>query len=71
VNVVRSRPLSESTNLLYRSVALRYFVFNSSQSEQFTMREGSWKIGKWARGILHNPVPGCQQAWPRDINSDR
>ncbi len=29
---------------------MRYFVFRSSQSEQFTMREESRKIRKWARG---------------------
>jgi hypothetical protein len=31
---------------------MRYFVFSSSQSEQLTMKEESWKIGKWARRIL-------------------
>ena len=43
---------------------MRYFVFGSSQSEQSTIREESWKIGKWTRGILQhdvvplNPAPG-------------
>jgi isoleucyl-tRNA synthetase len=52
----------EQTRKYGEDVAMRYFVFSSSKSEQFTMREDSWKSGKWARGILHNPTPGCQQA---------
>jgi hypothetical protein len=33
---------------------MRYFVFNSSRSEQFSIRKESWKIGKWTRGILQH-----------------
>ena len=43
--------MSESTNLPCRRVAMRYFVFRSSKSEQFSMRKELLKIGKWTRGL--------------------
>jgi hypothetical protein len=61
---VTTNPLSELTNLPYRRAAMRNLVFRSSQAEQVAMREESWKIGKWTRGILQhdvvplNPAPG-------------